>query len=92
MKAERFGPGQPQYHIRDIEGDMGEPVKMDLLVEEDGDVIVVLKNLQEGQQLEIQFCTPQGGARHAGIAKGFREIAKLLYEEANPQAELKDKD
>ena len=80
MRGERFPNGPVSDHIRDVEDDMGSKTTMDLLVERDGDVIIVFKN--EKQKLQMQFCN--SGSRHPGVDRKLREIVELLQEEANP--------
>ncbi len=82
MRAERFESGSVSDHIRDVEDDMGSRTTMDLLVEEDGDVIVVFQDPK--QKMQMQFCA--SGSQHPGVARKLREIVELLQEEANPSA------
>lgn len=71
MRIDRFN--NRGISIRDIPDDMGSGTKLNLLVEEDGDVILTLRNpdMEEilrrvragvGQEISIQFCTFQGEA------------------------------
>ena len=66
--------------VQDIEGDVGEDDRMQLLQQPDGDVIISLYNPARGQIASIEFCTSNGGGRHPVIAKKLRElIAELVY-------------
>lgn len=79
-------------NIRDIPDDMGSEAKLNLLVEEDGDVILTLRNPDKkellsrarvgvGQEISIQFCTGPGGGHHTLITRKLRELVMLLVEE-----------
>lgn len=81
MRVEKFEKGPIQYHIRDLEDDMGEQTQMDLLVEEDGDVIVTLRGHNAALALSMQFCTRMGGGRYPVISAKLRELVKILAEE-----------
>jgi hypothetical protein len=85
MRAERGQPGESgQYFIRDVEGDMGEDIKMDIIIQWDGDAIVAIRDPKERIIAQMEFCTVQGGTHHPGLAMKFREIAELLYKQAHP--------
>jgi hypothetical protein len=62
--------------IKDIEGDMGESIKMQLLQQPDGDVIVSFYDTQKCILESIEFCTSTGGGRCPFIAKKLRELIK----------------
>ena len=66
--------------IYDIEGDMGESTRMQLLQQPDGDVILSLYNSDKGTRDSIEFCSSSGGGRQPIIAKGLREIIRYLVE------------
>lgn len=69
-----------QGAIYGIKGDLGEGTYMDILVEFDGDVIVVIRKPnsdkeEEPRGYEINFNTMQGGTRAPVIAWAFKRIA-----------------
>lgn len=87
MRVEKFSDGSVQYRIRDIEGDMGETARMELLVEADGDVIVTMRNAKTLEELSMQFCTLSGGSRDPIIAMKLRELVRALAgDDPNPFA------
>ena len=63
------GNGNLAFRITDIAGDMGEPTRLDLIQQADGDVIVVLRDIETGVQLAIEFCTLFGGGRNPIISQ-----------------------
>ena len=72
--------GNVQFYVIGIEGDMGEEVKMNLCVEEDGDVILSLIHQRRGK-MDIQFCTGgPGGGKNPEITRRLRELAEFLAE------------
>jgi hypothetical protein len=78
------GAGNCSYKITGIEGDMGEEVRMGLLLQADGDVVVTLQKV-EGRLvlpgLSIEFCSVgSGGGRNPEIVKGLREIIQRLVD------------
>ncbi len=83
MRGERFSSGPVTDHVTGVEDDMGSKTTMDLVVEEDGDVIVVFNGPDKKHKLQMQFCASV--SRHPGVAQRLREIVNLLQEEANPQ-------
>ena len=80
--------------VQEIEGDMGEDERMQLLQQPDGDVILSFYNVEKRQLGSIEFCTSNSGGRYPIIAKKLRElIAELVNDEAlktiNPIARMK---
>jgi len=78
--------------IRGIPDDMGSDAKLDILVEEDGDVVLTLRstNIEDvirraragvGQEITIQFCTRTGGGHNTLITRKLRELAILIAED-----------
>ncbi|KKK59457.1 hypothetical protein LCGC14_3034170 [marine sediment metagenome] len=55
--------------VKDIEGDMGEDTRLHLLQQRDGDVVLVLSNIREGNMGSIEFCTGNGGGRKPVIGR-----------------------
>ena len=71
--------------VQEIQGDMGEAERMQLLQQPDGDVILSLYNVEKGQTGSIEFCTRHGGGRYPIIAKKLRElIAELVKLDKSP--------
>ncbi len=64
--------------IRDIEGDMGETAKMQLLQQPDGDVVLSFYDTQKGFLDSLEFCTSSGGGRNPIIAKKLRDLISAL--------------
>jgi hypothetical protein len=63
----------------EVIGDMGEGLKLQLLVEDDGDVIVsVLPVDHKFTRQAVQFCTATGGGKDPRIAGKLRELVHLL--------------
>lgn len=94
MKVENWkGEANVSFKVVDIDGDMGEDTKMDLIQQADGDVIVILHTPERGS-LSVEFCSSCGGGRIPTIANKLRElIAELRKDEAlktiNPVARMK---
>ncbi|KKL45707.1 hypothetical protein LCGC14_2352960 [marine sediment metagenome] len=87
MKVVKAQEGTPQEFIKvqEIQGDMGETERMQLLQQPDGDVIVTLYNAEKGRIGSIEFCTKTGGGRYPIIAKKLRElIAELVALDDSP--------
>ena len=71
--------------VQEIQGDMGESERMQLLQQHDGDVIVTLYDVEKGQIGSIEFCTSNGGGRYPVIAKKLRElVAELVALDESP--------
>ena len=84
VKAQE-GTEQEFIKVQEIQGDMGESERMQLLQQPDGDVIVTLYDVEKGQIGSIEFCTSNGGGRYPVIAKKLRElIAELVKLDASP--------
>jgi len=67
--------------IRDIQGDMGEDSRLQLLQQADGDVILTIYNPGKGILESIEFCTSNGGGRYPMIASKLRELITRLIPE-----------
>ena len=82
------GDGNCRYTILNIEDDMSPHIRMNLILQDDGDIILWLT--QPGRrQISIEFCTPiAGGGRHPIIVKHLRAMIDELVEagEAAEQA------
>jgi len=74
-----------QIIIRDIEGDMGEDTRLQLIQQSDGDVVVTLYNTKAGMMDSIEFCTSGGGGRLPVIAVRLRELIRSLCDEQPPR-------
>lgn len=74
----RQGDGNLSWVIRNIEGDMGEKTRLDLLLQADGDVIIALLDIEKGRRLSMEFCSSGGGGRDPRIAAKLREIIFML--------------
>ena len=48
-----------------------------LIEEDDGDVIVSVRNPKSGSAT-AQFCTAQGGTRNPGVAKALRDLMRAI--------------
>ena len=66
--------------VRDIEGDMGESSRLQLLQQPDGDVVVTLYNAEKSIIESIEFCSSSGGGRQPIIAKKLRELIREMVE------------
>lgn len=66
--------------IKDIEGDMGEDERLQMLQQPDGDVILTLYNPDKGKIGSIEFCSGGGGGHHPEFTKKLRECIKALME------------
>lgn len=80
MKVAKGDEGTAHEFIKisEIEGDMGEDTRMQLLQQPDGDVILSLYNVAEKRVDSIEFCTSNGGGRQPIIAKKLRELVRAL--------------
>jgi len=76
------GTAHQQVKVGNIEGDMGEDTRLQLLQQSDGDVVLCLYNPTKGTIDSIEFCSSSGGGKYPWIAKKLREII------ANFQVEL----
>ena len=72
------GTCHQQTIIRDIQGDMGEPSRLQLLQQPDGDVVLTIYNPEAGIIESIEFCSSSGGGRLPVVAQKLREIIKAL--------------
>lgn len=63
-----------QVKVKDIEGDMGEDTRLQLIQQVDGDVVLTLYNANKGSIDSIEFCSSNGGGRYPWIAKKLREM------------------
>ena len=68
------GTAHQQVIVRDIEGDMGEEARLQLIQQPDGDVVLSLYNTKTGILDSIEFCSSSGGGRYPWIAKKLREL------------------
>ncbi len=68
--------------ITDIEGDMGQPTRLNLLLQPDGDVVMSIYEIDEkGLKIprpSIEFCTM---SRNPIITRGLQQIIQKLAEE-----------
>lgn len=72
------GTVHQQIIIKDIEGDMGEDSRLQLLQQSDGDVVLTLYNIREGCMDSIEFCSRSGGSRYPWVASRLREIISIF--------------
>ena len=72
------GTAQEFIKVQEIQGDMGEAERMQLLQQPDGDVILSFYNVEKMQLGSIEFCTSNGGGRYPIIAKKLRELIAAL--------------
>ena len=72
------GTEHQQIIIRDIQGDMGEPSRLQLLQQPDGDVVLTIYNQEAGFIESIEFCSSSGGGKLPMVTQKLREIIKLL--------------
>lgn len=80
MKIIKYNEGtvNQQIIIKDIEGDMGEDTRLQLIQQPDGDVVVCLFNTTKGTLDSIEFCSSDGGGMFPIIAKKLRELIAEL--------------
>lgn len=71
---DRKGEANIAYHIRGIEGDMGQSTRLELIQQADGDVIVSLVDLETGDRLGIEFCTRGSGGKSPEMFRGLQGI------------------
>ncbi len=89
MQAER-SEGQRPY-IRGIEDDGGRGVQMNLIVEDDGDVIITMRDVNDPtKELVMEFNNSQGAAHHPLISRELSRLAELLYLEKNDPGKLEE--
>lgn len=80
------GTEHQQIIIKDIEGDMGESTRMELIQQPDGDVIVMLYPISGSERAySIEFCTSGGGGRLPVIAVRLRELIRSLCDDQPPR-------
>lgn len=85
MEVERRdGEANVLYDVRDIQGDMGEPTRMRLIQQADGDVIVSIFNARRGVVLSIEFCTGTGGGKEPEFTAKLREAIAVLVATHDP--------
>ena len=70
----RNGEANVSFIVDDIKGDMGEPARLRLLVQADGDVVLTFYNTEKGFIDSLEFCSSNGGGRYPIIAKKLREL------------------
>lgn len=63
--------------VSDIQGDMGEPTRLQLIVQGDGDVVVSIQE-KGGSSLGIEFCSLGGGGRDPEVTLRLRQLAWYL--------------
>lgn len=73
--------------VDDIQGDMGETTRLTLIVQTDGDVIIMLTDRDEPAHVGIEFCANLGGGRDPEITRRLRELAHYIIE-AHPEARV----
>lgn len=89
MRIDRSENGR--INIRDIQDDMGSGSTLNLLLGEDGDVVLTLRNPDVedilrraragvGQEISIEFCTFHGGGHNPLLARELRKLVMLLVE------------
>ena len=85
MKVIRNNEGtiHEEVVIRDIEGDMGEGSRLQLLQQSDGDVVLTIYNPGKGILESIEFCTSNGGGRYPMIASKLRALITWLIREGD---------
>jgi len=79
------GTEHQQIIVKDIEGDMGEGTRMQLLQQPDGDVIITLYNPEKGIIESIEFCSSSGGGRRPIIAQRLRDLIHDLMSGGPPR-------
>ena len=82
------GTAHQSIQVKDIEGDMGEDLRMQLLQQPDGDVIISLYNVKAGSLDSIEFCTSSGGGRQPIIAQRLRDLIRDLMAGGTPRPKL----
>jgi len=79
------GTAAEYIKVQEIQGDMGETERMQLLQGPDGDVMLTMYNVEKQQIGSIEFCTSNGGGRYPVIAKKLRElVAELVALDESP--------
>ena len=76
MEIEKTDEGTIHQVIRvkDIQGDMGEDTRLHLMQQPDGDVILVLTNVEKLTVDSIEFCSSSGGGHYPWLTQKLREI------------------
>ncbi len=77
VEKDNAGTTNETIKIRNIPEDMGH-VKMNLMQQSDGDVILTLSDGET--TLSAEYCTLSGGGRNPIIAKKLRELIKELVQ------------
>lgn len=63
----------------EVPGDMGEGLKLQLFVEEDGDVIVSILPIDHVfTRNSVQFCTLMGGGKNPKVTAKLRELVAVI--------------
>ena len=76
---DRKGEANCLYSITNIEGDMGKKTRLSLLLQADGDVVLIIEDIERGRRLSIEFCSVGlGGGRSPIIVNGLRDIVQKL--------------
>ena len=75
------GEANVSYEITDVNGDMGQPTRLGLLYQADGDVILSLLDSETGEKLSIEFCTVSSGGKNPIILRGLQSIISQLVAE-----------
>jgi len=79
MNVERGDSSMPnQLIVSGIKGDMGEPTRLELVKQADGDIIVSLRNTETGHCLQIEFSSFAGGSGNFESAQKLGELMELL--------------
>ena len=78
IEKQHEGTMHQQTIIRDIQGDMGEPTRLQLIQQPDGDVVLTMYNQAAGFIESIEFCSSSGGGRLPMVTKKLREIIAEL--------------
>ena len=79
------GTEHQQIIIKDIEGDMGEDTRLQLIQQPDGDVVLTLFNTTKGIIDSIEFCSSSGGGRRPIIAQRLRDLIRDLMAGGPPR-------
>jgi len=79
---DRKGEANIVYQITEVEGDMGQPVRLGLIYQADGDVILSLLDSETGRKTSIEFCTVSSGGKNPIILRGLQAIISQLIAES----------
>jgi hypothetical protein len=75
------GEGNLWMIIDGIQGDMGEKVRMKLMQQADGDIILTLYHTETGQRLTLEFCSSMGGGRQPLVVRKLGELIEALVKQ-----------